>query len=448
MRDAVVLADADNFFASCETVFHPALRGRPLVVLSNNDGCVVSRSAAAKALGLANGVPWFVIRDQASRLGVVARSSNYELYASLSRRMMILMSHFFADQERYSIDECFLRSSLGVIRTRHHAAVMRETVLHGLGIPVSIGIAPTRTLAKIVIRLAKHDPHRGGVATWPSCQEGDIARATSPSRTADDLLAQTPIGDVWGVGRRLSKRLLAAGIPDALHLRDADPVLIRRRHSVVLERTVLELRGIPCPQPPSDASDGRRTGRILCSRMFSHPLGGTDDAIAGALSVYAQRACTRLRRQGSVCSRVSAFCSGRPRSPSDPGAWAERTVILDDPSDDPLVVAAAACGALRGRLDPDSRYVRAGVMLTGLSDRMTYDSTLNGLGARRDDHRLGSVLDLVTGRYGPSRIGIGCAGIRSVSRDHDIADDWGMRRSLLSPRSTTHWEEMAVVHAV
>lgn len=447
MSEAVVLADADNFFASCETVFHPALRGRPLVVLSNNDGCVVSRSAAAKTLGVANGVPWFLIRDQASRLDVVARSSNYELYASLSRRMMILMSRFFTDQERYSIDECFLRSSLGPARTRHHAAVMRRTVLRGLGIPVSVGIAPTRTLAKIVIRLAKHDPHRGGVATWPSWGDDGTDRTASSSPTADDLLAQTPIGDVWGVGRRLSKRLLAAGIPDALHLRDADPVLIRRRHSVVLERTVLELRGIPCPQPSSDASDGRRTGQILCSRMFSRPLGGTDDAIASALSVYAQRACARLRRQGSLCSRVSAFCSGRPTTPSDPGVWTERTVILEDPSDDPLIIAAAACGALRGRLDPGSRYVRAGVALTGLSDQVTYDSTLDGLGARRDDHRLGSVLDLVTGRYGPTRIGIGCAGIRSVSRDRDIADDWSMRRSLLSPRCTTHWEEMAVVHA-
>lgn len=447
MNDAVVLADADNFFASCEAVFHPSLSGRPLVVLSNNDGCVVSRSAAAKALGIANGVPWFAIRDQAHHLGVTARSSNYELYASLSRRMMALMSRSFPDQERYSIDECFLGSPWDATRTRRRAAAMRRTVLRGLGIPVSVGIAPTRTLAKIVIRLAKRDPRRDGVAVWPSPGDREGGWPASSSPQADGLLSATPIGDVWGVGRRLSKRLLAEGIPDALHLRDADPILIRRRHSVVLERTVLELRGIPCPQPSSDAAGGRRIGQILCSRMFSRPVGGADDAIASALSVYAQRACARLRRQGSLCSRVSAFCSGRPADPEDPGAWSQGSVILDDPSDDPLVIASAACRALRGRLDSDARYVRAGVALTDLSDRETYASTLDGLGSRRDDHGLGSVLDHVTGRFGPARVGIGYAGIRSVGRDRDIGDDWSMRRSLLSARCTTHWEEMAVVHA-
>ncbi|MFT8575903.1 MAG: hypothetical protein ABF730_09630, partial [Bifidobacterium aquikefiri] len=182
-----VLADADSFYASCERVFHPELARRPLVVLSNNDGCVVSRSREAKLLGISNGTPWFKIRGQAQHDGVIARSSNYELYASLSRRMMRLMAAALPGQEIYSIDECFLRGFQDPQRTRIVCTRMRETVLQGIGIPLTIATAPTRTLAKIVSHYIKHQG--GGIGDW------DLLRSQEP-----DVLDRIDVSEVWGGG--------------------------------------------------------------------------------------------------------------------------------------------------------------------------------------------------------------------------------------------------------
>ena len=187
----IVLADANNFYASCEAVFHPEVAGKPLVVLSNNDGCVVSRSYEAKALGIANGTPWFTIRQEAAYDQVIARSSNYELYGSLSKRMMSIMSGFLPGQEVYSIDECFMHSPWDSEQTRRIAAVMRRAVLQGVGIPVSIGIAPTKTLAKITNHWAKRHPSSRGVTTW-----GDLSR--DDQGTA--VLSSIEIDNVWGIG--------------------------------------------------------------------------------------------------------------------------------------------------------------------------------------------------------------------------------------------------------
>ena len=202
----VVLADANNFFASCETVFHPELAGKPVVVLSNNDGCVVARSNEAKQLGIINGTPWFMIREAAERDHVIARSSNYELYGSLSRRMMSVLSTFLPGQEVYSIDECFMRSPWDGERTRQICLAMRRTVLQGIGIPVSVGVAPTKTLAKITNHWAKRHERSHGVTLWHDLAQSDGGAG---------ILASIPIEDIWGVGRRLAKRLRGIGIRQA-----------------------------------------------------------------------------------------------------------------------------------------------------------------------------------------------------------------------------------------
>ncbi|MDF7641445.1 Y-family DNA polymerase [Bifidobacterium sp. ESL0784] len=431
-----VLADANSFFASCERVFDPALAARPVVVLSNNDGCVVARSSEAKRLGIKEGTPWFSIREEAQRAGVVARSSNYELYASLSARMMSVMSRFMPGQEIYSIDECFLNPSTDAKQTVQTSKAMRKAVLEGVGIPVSVGIAPTKTLAKVANHWAKRHPSTGGVSLWRDIE----------AQYGDAALASIPVGDVWGVGRRLTRKLQAVGVLTALDLRNQDPVSIRHRFSITLERTVLELNGIPCVVGDASANDGKRKSEILCSRMFSKPV--TDMAqMDQALSVYAQKACRRLRRQSSLCSLVAAFCATSPFGPENSYQSFHATTTLRDPSDDPLVIAKAACQAMRGRADPHARYIRAGVLLLGLQDAKDF-TTLHGFEAKRDEHNLGAVIDEANRKFGTARVGIGYGGMRGKGRgDEDTSASWTMRRQMLSPRCTTRWDEMAVAHA-
>lgn len=432
----VVLADANNFFASCEAVFHPELAGKPLVVLSNNDGCVVARSNEAKRLGIVNGTPWFMIRETAERDHVIARSSNYELYGSLSRRMMSILSTFLPDQEMYSIDECFMRSPWDTEHTRQVCMDMRRAVLQGIGIPVSVGVAPTKTLAKITNHWAKRHEASHGVTLWHDLAQPDGGTG---------VLSSIPVEDIWGIGRRMARHLRGIGIRQAAQLRDSDPVAMRRRFSVQLERTILELRGFACIYDADGIGENIRNSALLCSRMFGEPVNG-EETIAQAASVYAQYACRRLQRQHSLCTVVSAFCSSGSARLGIPSA-AHGSVTLSDPSDDPVIIAAAARSALHGKIIPSVRYARAGVLLTGLVDADSFH-TLPTLGADTDPG-LGAALEQVGRRFGPMRVGIGCAaGIRGKDRaSEEVGARWTMKRNMLSQRCTTRWDEMPTVRA-
>lgn len=481
----IVLADANSFFASCECVFDPSLMGRPVVVLSNNDGCVVARSAQAKAMGIPEGVPWFKIREWATDHGVVARSSNYELYASLSARMMSVMRRFFSHQEVYSIDECFMdqrmqreSSSRGgcppgrdqpdngqAKNGRHEDAMptgsrpgdvpqkrahrssesddmterclrMRAAVLQGVGVPVSVGIAPTKTLAKVTNHWVKKHDARHGVDSW-----SDLV-----NHLDHDPLRDVNVADVWGIGRRLAPRLMSHGILTAADLRDSDPAAIRRQYSVLVEQTVLELRGIRCIGDESDAAQGHRTSQIMCSRMFSHAI--TDEGtMRQAVSVYAQKAARRLMRQKSLCCEVTVFCGTGPTDDDGTGRMTVRgSATLADPTDDPLRICQGAYKALQACMVPGLRYVRAGVMLSGLVQADDY-RPLDGFEATRDSG-LTDAMDRINKRFGSAHVGIGYGGVRGNGRwDEDTGASWSMRRSMMSPRCTTRWSEMAVVRA-
>ena len=460
-RGCIALADANSFFASCECVFDPSLTGRPVVVLSNNDGCVVARSAQAKAMGIPEGVPWFKIRGWAADHGVVARSSNYELYASLSKRMMSVMRRFFVHQEVYSIDECFLadntrseRVAMGDVSTAcdtvpresqgsprretfaERCLRMRTAVLRGVGVPVSVGIAPTKTLAKITNHWVKKHDARHGVDSWSEL-----------CRTLDhDPLRDVEVADIWGVGRRLAPRLMSHGILTAADLRDCDPATIRRQYSVLLEQTVLELRGIRCIGDESDAAQGKRTTQIMCSRMFSHSI-TDEETMRQAVAVYAQKATRRLMRQHSLCSKVSVFCGTGPTDDYGTGRMMVRgCASLDDPTDDPLRICQGAYEALRQCMVPGLKYVRAGVMLSGLLQADDYQP-LEGFEAKRDTG-LSDAMEQINKRFGSAHVGIGYGGVRGTGRwDGDTGASWSMRRSMMSPRCTTRWNEMAVVRA-
>lgn len=231
------LIDGNNFYVSCERVFDPKLEGRPVVVLSNNDGCIVARSVEVKALGVKMGVPWFQLRDLARQHGIVAKSSNYSLYGDMSARMMALLGRFSPEQEIYSIDECFLgMEGFGRYDLAAYGQDIRQRVRQYLGLPVCVGFGATKTLAKLANHAAKKHPEFDGVCALA---------ALSPA-AQDTLLASIDVGEVWGVGYRGTPRLKALGIGNVKDLRDADPKWLRREFSVVLERTVTELRGIPC----------------------------------------------------------------------------------------------------------------------------------------------------------------------------------------------------------
>lgn len=427
-----VLADADSFYASCERVFDPGLAGRPVVVLSNNDGCVVARSREAKNLGIQEGVPWFKLREFARMHGVTARSSNYELYASLSARMMRVMDQWLPGRVAYSIDECFLdppaRDPDRTLR------LMRHAVLKGVGVPVTVTMAPTRTLAKLLSHWAKHTPDTGGAAVWDDLDP----------TLRETIMRSTPVGDVWGVGRRNAPRLTAMGLTTAARLRDADQGLIRHRFGVNLARTVLELNGTPCVElAGGDAVDGHREHMIVYSRMFGRPV--TDmDGLRAVAGVHAQHAAVRLRRQGSLTRLVGAWAATSPYRADyrTAGGW----LRPEDPTDDPIEIARLAASILAGHCPAGMRWARAAVILTDLTDRDTY-VTLLGLEPRLDEG-LADAIDAINHRYGPMRAGIGYAGIRGRGRDDaDTGADWRMRRTMLSPRATTRWDEIAIARA-
>lgn len=271
-------------------MFQPKLRGVPVVVLSNNDGCVIARSNEAKALGIKMGDAWHLRRAEFERWGVQVRSSNYTLYGDLSARVMRVLSDFTPDLEVYSIDEAFLGLS-GFADPDALARQARATVLQKTGIPVCVGISTTKTLAKVANRTAKKDPASGGVCYLPNDKEQTAA------------LAEMDLGDVWGVGHRIVQRLAAIGITTPLQLRDADPTMIRQRFNVVLQRTVLELQGTPCLDLEQDSPESKT---ICCGRSFGRAVEGFSE-LAEALTAYTSYAAQKMRRQGlataSVCRR-------------------------------------------------------------------------------------------------------------------------------------------------
>jgi DNA polymerase V len=243
MAGPLALVDCNNFYVSCERVFQPELRGRPVVVLSNNDGCVIARSNEAKALGIAMGAPWHLHRDQFAAAGVVVRSSNYTLYGDMSARVMDVLSRFTPDLEIYSIDEAFLDLRGFEDRLESHARALRAAVYRCTGIPVSVGIAPTKTLAKVANHVAKKDEKHGGVALLLD------------EAAQDTVLARIELTDLWGVAGRLAARLAEIGITTPLNLKRGDPRLIRERLGVVTMRLALELRGVPCLHLEREISD-------------------------------------------------------------------------------------------------------------------------------------------------------------------------------------------------
>jgi len=427
MTRLFALIDCNNFYASCERVFRPDLDGRPVAVLSNNDGCVVARSAEVKAIGIPMGAPYFKVRHVLKRYDVQVFSSNYELYGDLSARVMAVLGQYSPDVEIYSIDEAFLGlDGFEGWDLDAHARDLRATVKRWTGIPVSVGIAPTKTLAKLAAGRAKKDPALGGVAILTDRADLDAA------------LAASAVGDVWGVGRRWSKRLNALGVHSALDFARQSEHWVRKNMGVTGARTQVELLGTPCfaleSQPPDRKS-------CVASRSFSKTVSDFED-VEEAVAGFGARAGWRLRQGGLVAGQVTAFALTDRFNTRAPQYQASATVALASPSNHTGDLTQAAVRALRRAFKPGFGYKKAGVMMLDLAPMGAEQPTLFAPSPAQKSkaERLQSALDRLNGGQKGKRdlVRLGAAGFGS---------GWHLRRERQSPRYTTVWAELRTVRA-
>lgn len=416
----VALVDCNSFYASCEKVFRPSLEGRPVIVLSNNDGCVIARTSEAKALGIAGFEPAFRYRGIIERHQVAVFSANFTLYGDLSSRVMDTLRRFAPALEVYSIDEAFLTLEGRDMDREAYCRLIRDTVRRWTGIPVSIGIGPTKTLAKLANRIAK----RSSPGVFDITDHPDIDRLLEDART----------GEVWGVGRRHSATLEEAGILNARQLRDADDGWIRRKLSVVGLRTVEELRGNPClgwqdAPPPKKA--------IMTSRSFGSDIGFREDLEQAVLEL-AFVCAEKLRRQGSTASLLTVFIETNSFR-DDPQYSNSATLGLPEATDYTPSLLKLARECLGAIFRPGFRYKRAGVILSAIGPRDAVQiNLLEPSGNRPGQRDLMRAMDAINGRLGRGAIGYGISG---------AARPWQMRQQKLSPRYTTRWEELPEVRA-
>ena len=413
----LALVDCNNFYASCERVFQPALRGRPVVVLSNNDGCVIARSNEAKALGVEMGAPWHLHRARFARAGIIVRSSNYTLYGDMSARVMRVLAGFTPDLEIYSIDEAFLGLAGFDDRLEAHARVLRATVLQWTGIPVSVGIAPTKTLAKAANRLAKKDPATGGVALLLTAAAQEAALATME------------LTDLWGVARRTAEKLALVGITTPLQLRHADPRFVRERFSVVLERMVHELRGTPC-LALEDATPDRKS--IMASRSFGRPVLLASE-MAEAVATHTARAAEKMRRQRLATANLTVFVETNRFKPGQPQYCASQGVQLPVATADTGKLIGAALRGLRMIWRDGFSYKKAGVLFLDLVPAASVQAGLFDAPDTPARQRLMGVVDRLNAQYGRDTVSFARSGRQRA---------WKLRSLHHSPRYTTSWEEL------
>lgn len=442
------LVDVNNMYVSCERVFRPALNGRPVVVLSNNDGACIARSNEAKDLGVKMAQPWFEVRHLERSAGLIALSANFELYGDMSARMMSLAAGFAPRQEIYSIDECFLdfdgmpRAAASGLATGRE---LRRRVLQWTGLPTSIGFGATKTLAKLANHVAKSaDRGQGGYPPRLAqvCDFGCLTPAE-----LDAVMRLTDVGDLWGVGRKTAPRLRAAGVRTALDLRRADATTLGRQFSVVMKKTVLELQGTRCLDVEDEPAASQQ---ILCSRSFGNPVTELPELVE-VVSGFASRVARRLREQHGAARAVQVFITTSPYRSHDKQHAPIATLPLAQPSADTRVLVNAAVRALRGIYRPGHRYVKAGVMLLDLQGQAevqaqpTMDLFAETPTPRQPDGRrnLMQTIDALNERFGRDAVGVASA-LRVAGAG---PGGHASRQERRSPRYTTRVEEIAVARA-
>lgn len=428
------LVDGNNFYVSCERAFRPALKNRPVVVLSNNDGCAIARSNEAKALGIRMGAPWFECRQLAEEHGVVALSANFVLYGDMSDRMMAVAAGLGPGQEIYSIDESFIDMAGVPGDLTDRARRVRERVLQWTGIPTGIGIAATKTLAKLANHVAKSADRKPG--SYPS----ELARvcnlAALPAADLDAVLQATEVGEVWGVGRRIADQLKEGGVLTVLDLVRLDPATVRRRWSVVLERTVRELQGQQCISLEDQPAPKKE---IAFTRSFGGSVTELEDLVA-AVTRFASGAAVKLRGQGSKAGQLQVFAH---TSAFRPGPQYSRSVVmpLRRPTDDTVALVNAAVRGIEAIYRPGFKFAKAGVMLLDLQDGGVEQGELDLEPEPAARGHLMDTLDKLNDRYGRGTVVLASAGVKGPQRDFE------MKQNLLTPQYTTCWDDLPVAKA-
>lgn len=416
----LALIDANNFYCRCEQIFRPDLvrDGKVIVVLSNNDGCVVARSAEAKALGIKMGEPWFKLKDVAKRHNVVAFSSNYPLYADMSNRLMSVLGQFSPVQEVYSIDECFLDLT-GFSDIRERSYEMRARVGQWTGLVVCVGIGSSKTLAKLANHVAKKHPKSKGVFNF------NLLTATQ----LDSVLRNIEVGDIWGIGRKLATKLQALGIETALALRDAEPVGMRAKFGVVMEKTIRELRGEECIAldevvPPRQ--------QIISSRSFGDPVVLLED-LADSIGHFTSIAAAKLRSQNSTAGLLQVFIMTDRFREDRPQYNPSVAIPMPQATADTMVIANYASLGLRQIFKEGYQYKKAGVILGDIGPDHIVQTDLFADAAPVPSTSLMTTLDAINAKYGRGSLKLGNDGASKA---------WAMRTENKSPNYTTAWDEM------
>lgn len=423
MNRAIALVDGNNFYVSCERVFDPALENRPVVVLSNNDGCVVSRSNEAKALGIRMGVPFFEIRPLVKSHGLVWLSSNYALYGDMSARMMALLGEFAPQQEIYSIDECFLDFSGMPGDASDHGHTIRRRIRQYLGITTCTGIGASKTLAKLANHVAKTRRQYDGVFDW-----GSLAASAQ-----HDLMQQIDVSRIWGIGRRLVPQLVQRGIHTTLDLKKANAARMRKSHGITMERIIAELNGESCLEL-EDLSTPK--AQIIATRSFGRAVTAIGELREAVMS-YVIRAAERLRAQHSVCTQVRVHIDTGKFHADAARYRSAISVPLAHASNDTRPLGAAALLGLERIYRAGYRYKKAGVTLAGLQPAIATQADLFAVSATGPRTTpLMAVMDSINKAWGMNTATFAGAGIEQP---------WRMQAAQKSPRYTTAWNELAIV---
>jgi DNA polymerase V len=422
----LALVDCNNFYCSCERVFNPALRGKPIVVLSNNDGCIVSRSDEAKALGIPMGSPLHEQQEVIRKHSVHVFSSNYTLYGDMSARVMNILRDEVPAIEVYSIDEAFLQLPEGF--TEEQALALRAKVLQWTGIPVCIGIAPTKLLAKAANRHAKKNKAvTGGVF--------DLTGYWDP----DGILSGMETGDLWGVGRNLAQRLRGLGVKTALEFKQADPASIRKSMGVIGERMLRELNGISCMELEEMPPD--RKG-VMASRSFGSPVEGLEE-LEEALANHVARASEKIRRYGLLATRMEVFIKTNRFKKDDPQYSRGIGITLDRPTSSTAELMAAARNLLHQIYRPGYRYKKTGIQLANLVAEDEYQPELFDQPKASVIH-VDKIVDEINRRLGDTKNPVITRASQGTLRS---GKGWKMRSERHSPHYTTDWEQLPIAHA-
>ena len=417
------LVDANSFYCSAEQVFRPDWRGRPLVVLSNNDGIIVAANRQAKEVGVEKFKAYFQVKNQCEQAGVIVRSSNYELYGDLSEKMMQVVGRFAPSQHIYSIDESFLRfhGCQGLLDFKEHGRKLRRAVWKECRLPVCVGMGHTLTLAKAANHAAKKNPSYQGVCVI-ECES-----------SREKILRRLLVSDIWGIGRKLSLKLRLQGIENAWQLSKQSPVLMRKNYSVEMERTIRELKGEPCKDWDTARADKQQ---IFSTRSVGERITNVD-FLHQALCQHTAIAASKLRAQGSVCSVLMAFAGNSPYDEKSKSF--KQMYRFSQPTNDTLTLTKAVSSLLSNLYQEGVRYYKVGIGLFEIRNGRFLQPDFFII--QKEHPFLMKVFDGINQRYGKGTLFLAAEGIPQKGR----AQEWSMKRALLSPQYTTKWSNIPII---